>query len=386
MLKIFSKKSHKTITKKNFLYVFLFLNFFVLCNTLFLDSLKSNEIQPDKLIPISEKKSSENYILGPGDKLYIFHKDIPEYSGNFSIGPDGFVLLPEVFQVYAEGLTIHELKEILTNKYREFVKNPNIFMNVSQLRPVRVYLSGEIARPGYYTISNSYNQGIPEITKDFVNTSEMANIFPSGKYSDYILPTVFDSIKAAKGLTIYSDLSNIEVIRKNTISNGGGYIKTNLNFLELINGDTSQNIRVFDGDKITVKKTDENHKDQFLKVLNTNISPSEIAVFVSGQVESPGRISVPTGSGLNQAIALAGGKKFMSGDIEFLRFYGNSKVEKRKFKADMNADLSTYKNPILLQGDVINIKGSIIGNATQFINTTAAPIITTYSLYNLFND
>tara|TARA_B100000989_G_C19530754_1_gene469667 strand:- start:4884 stop:6044 length:1161 start_codon:yes stop_codon:yes gene_type:complete len=386
MLNKYLQIRYKIYFKKVLSSTFLFLNFLVISNTLLIDSIRSNEIQTDKKYSISKEKNRDKYILGPGDKVFILHKDIPEYSANYSIGPDGFIFLPEVYQIYAEGFTVNELKEILVSKYKKFIKNPDIFISVSQLRPVRVYLSGEVVRPGYYTISNYYNLESENIVLDNVSQLDLIKTSPSGKYSDYILPTIFDSIKAAKGLTTYSDLSNIEVIRKNTVSNGGGYLKTNLNFLAIINGDLSQNIRVFDGDKIIVKKTKQNSKDQLLKVINTNISPSLVPVFVSGKVANPGRIAVPQGSGLNQAIALAGGKNFLSGDIEFLRFKSNDKIDTRKFRSDMNAELSSFKNPILFPGDVINIKGSILGNTTEILNIMAAPVITSYTLYNLFND
>ena len=89
---------------------------------------------------------------------------------------------------------------------------------------MRVYLSGEIRRPGFYTISNYQNlRNYP--FQDEIRSFQEPSFSPSGKYSDIIAPTVFDSIRAAQGLTTYSDLSNIQVIRKNTISDGGGYIK-----------------------------------------------------------------------------------------------------------------------------------------------------------------
>ena len=373
-----------SLKKRTLIFVCFFINLLILNNPVFFNYLRANEIQSEKLSSGLRDKSKDKYILGPGDSLFIMHKGLPEYSGNFSIGPDGNILLPDIFQVYAEGYTVSELTKILNDKYKKYVKVPNIYISIINLRPVRVYLSGEIRRPGFYTISNYQNlRNYP--FQDEIRDFQDSSFSPSGKFSDLINPTVFDSIRAAQGLATYSDLSNIQVIRKNTISDGGGYIKTELNFLSLINGDESQNIRVYDGDRIIVKKTNNNPKDQFLKVLNTNISPQSIPVYVTGKVATPGRIIVPQGSGLNQAVALAGGKDFLSGDIKFLRFKDSKGVDKRSFRFNRNEKLSSYKNPILVAGDIIHVKASIIGNATEFLNTMAAPIVTSYSLYNLFN-
>ena len=42
--------------------------------------------------------------------------------------------------------------------------------------------------------------------------------------------TVFDAIRSSGGITQFSDLTSIKVIRKNSISNGGGKIQTTINF------------------------------------------------------------------------------------------------------------------------------------------------------------
>ena len=54
-------------------------------------------------------------------------------------------------------------------------------------------------------------------------------------------PKLFDAIKRAGGITRNTDLRNIELVRENTISNGGGKIKTDLDLLAVLtNGDSSQ--------------------------------------------------------------------------------------------------------------------------------------------------
>ena len=145
-----------------------------------------------------------------------------------------------------------------------------------------------------------------------------------------VFPTVFDAIRSAEGITPYTDLSKVQVIRKRPESLGGGRVKANLNFLSLITeGDESQNIRLFDGD--TFAKIGKNPivlRDQLLKAGRSNLSPQFMEVFVSGRVYSlRGRSSA--GSTLNQNISLAGGTKLLKGKVEFVRFNreGTSKDE-----------------------------------------------------------
>ena len=62
----------------------------------------------------------------------------------------------------------------------------------------------------------------------------------------YTFPTLFDAIKAAEGVTLYSDLSNIKVTRKVPEVDGGGLIQTKLNLESLLaSGDLSNNIKRF---------------------------------------------------------------------------------------------------------------------------------------------
>ena len=94
----------------------------------------------------------EAYILGPGDSLQVELLDIPELSGTFSIGPDGTMYLPRLRALYVEGLTVEELRYFLTQQFKAYVKNPQLYVRPVGYRPIRIYVGGEVRRPGYYTL------------------------------------------------------------------------------------------------------------------------------------------------------------------------------------------------------------------------------------------
>jgi len=72
------------------------------------------------------------------------------------------------------------------------------------------------------------------------------------------------------------------------MSAGGGRIRTKLDFLSLITeGDESQNIRLFDGDMVSVGKSDVVLREQLLKAGQTNLRPQVILVYVSGRASLP---------------------------------------------------------------------------------------------------
>ena len=155
-------------------------------------------------------------------------------------------------------------------------------------RPVRVYVGGYVKRPGYYTLSGeSKLRGISEsIGIGALESGTGMNVFP----------TVFDAIRSAQGITPYTDLSKVQVIRKRAESLGGGRIKTNLNFLSLITeGNESQNIRLLDGDALKIGKSPTVLRDQLLKAGQSNLSPQFMSVFVIGRVKFPGGVKIPQG-------------------------------------------------------------------------------------------
>ena len=249
-------------------------------------SLLQQEVSQERRSQINHS----SYILGPGDGLQIDLLDLPELSGNFSIGPDGTLYLPRLRALYVEGLTIDELNSLLTEQFRTYVRDPQVYIRPVIYRPVRLYVGGAVRRPGYYTLSGvqSFTGDISSLSVNQVEsqsaglTSGNSNTtsISGGSSSKTLFPTVFDAIRAAQGITPYSDLAKVQVTRKQAQGLGGGRIRTNLNFLSLItDGDESQNIRLFDGDVLNVSKSNNLMHDQLLKAGQTNLSPQFINVY-----------------------------------------------------------------------------------------------------------
>ena len=345
------------------------------------------------------------YILGPGDGLEIELLDLPELSGRFSIGPDGTIYLPRLRALYVEGLTVEELRYFLTQKFSAYVRDPQVYVRPIAYRPIRVYVGGEVKLPGFYTLSvgtdlsrlseSAESKQLRAGTATDVTRPGLGQI-PGGASAGLggnglstfgaIFPTVFDAIRAAQGITAYSDLKKVQITRKRAEGVGGGRIRTNLNFLSLITeGNESQNIRIFDGDVVSVAKSSVVMREQLLQAGQTNLSPQFINVFVTGRVNSPGGVTIPQGSTLNQAISLAGGTKLIKGKIEFVRFNREGTIDRRIFSYQPNATLDAKNNPILAAGDLIRVKDSLLSGGIQVFNELTGPFVGLYSVYSLFN-
>ncbi|UPH89143.1 polysaccharide biosynthesis/export family protein [Synechococcus sp. NB0720_010] len=61
---------------------------------------------------------------------------IPDLSGTFSIGPGGTMYLPRLRALYVEGLTVEELRYFLTEQFKTYVKNPQVFLTPVGYRAV----------------------------------------------------------------------------------------------------------------------------------------------------------------------------------------------------------------------------------------------------------
>ena len=146
------------------------------------------------------------------------------------------------------------------------------------------------------------------------------------------------------------------------------------------------NIPLFDGDVIYVARSISPSKRAIEMVTNTNLSPSIINVYMTGQIKEAGIKQLPQGTTLNQAIASAGGARFLHGKVEFFRFVRDSKIldDRRSFKLDDNAAPASYKNPVLMNGDIIRINSSVYSIAFETLNEVTTPILGFYGVYSFF--
>ena len=334
---------------------------------------QSTSLEKDKLTP--------EYILGPGDQINIEFVGIDSFSQIYVIDNQGFINLPELNLQQAENYTISELKEILLEKYNKFIYEPQIKVRLYKERPVKVTLRGEVNTTGLFvfvpeTIIEEKNLGLPSLNNK--------NNTPKNQYAFAARPTLFDLIQKGNGLSSNADLSKITVVRNNSISGGGGKVKAEINLFNLIDkGDQDVNIELRDGDDVLVGRSENILVDQLSVLNNSNLTPYQIDVFINGNVINKGRTTLPQGISLFEAIATAG-KKSLSGNIEFIRFKKRGKTEKRIISYNEKSIKGSSKNPILLSGDIIFVRKSVLGQTTQAINEYSLPIIKSYGLYNLF--
>jgi len=117
----------------------------------------STRFQPAQAGPVDE-----NYRLGPGDVLVLILTGDVERAYTLEVTREGFVVIPQVGQVYAANLTLGQLEEQLYGRLGRIYSgvrrtNPTtrFQLSISRLRSILVYVAGDVIRPGAYQISSA---------------------------------------------------------------------------------------------------------------------------------------------------------------------------------------------------------------------------------------
>jgi len=300
----------------------------------------------------------------------------------------------------------------LNNAFKEFIKYPSAEVEVDRYRNIKVLVNGEVSKPGLRVLEgavqiklnnfsedksiepnfSSTSDKLEKLIKSESNTDEInfsksnVNEESSQKrnYANLYFPTIVDALRESGGITEYSDISNIQVIRKNNISQGGGKIQANIDIEGILySTDDSQNIRIYDGDIIFVNKSSTPNKFLLKKGMQSAINPITISVLVAGRVNKPGITRIFRDATLNDAIDLAGGAKIIKGPVRYVSVKNDSTVDKRKFKYSRNNKRGSYKNPYLNEGDMIIIGESGLSITSEVITSFTKPFTGLFSTYGI---
>ena len=95
---------------------------------------------------------SDRYVIGSEDVLYIHVWREETLSKTVSVRMDGKISIPLVDEIQAAGLTPLQLKELLTQRLKEFVEAPNVTVIVMEANSFKIYIYGQIKSPGVYRL------------------------------------------------------------------------------------------------------------------------------------------------------------------------------------------------------------------------------------------
>jgi polysaccharide export outer membrane protein len=93
------------------------------------------------------------YVIGLGDVLRITVWKEPELTGDVTVRLDGNVTLPLIGDAVAAGRLPSQLAASLVAELQRFIESPRVTVSVSQATSARVYVVGQMVRPGEFPLS-----------------------------------------------------------------------------------------------------------------------------------------------------------------------------------------------------------------------------------------
>lgn len=102
--------------------------------------------------PKKSATSDPNYVIGAQDVLDINVWKEPDVSRVVPVRPDGKISLPLLNDVQAAGLTPDQLAAKVTEDLKKFVTSPQVTVIVTAINSQRVYILGEVTRPGAFPL------------------------------------------------------------------------------------------------------------------------------------------------------------------------------------------------------------------------------------------
>ena len=152
--------------------------------------------------------SVSEFRIGPGDVLRISVWRNTDLSVDVPVRPDGMISFPLVDDIRAEGYTSLELRDIITERLKEYVTVLDVTVVVVEINSYKVFILGEVRNPGVFDISGQ--------------------------------TTLLQLIAMAGGLTEFASANKLILLR---MDEEGHERKTKVKLKEAMNGsDMSQNL------------------------------------------------------------------------------------------------------------------------------------------------
>jgi polysaccharide biosynthesis/export protein len=116
------------------------------------------DTQATSFAPVLDAPVGPDYVLGPLDSLSIHVWNVPEQSLNrsyiVSVERDGMIVIPQIGAIPVGGLTFSQAERAITNRLGAHLKRFEVHVAMARLRTIKVYVVGEVVRPGAYEISS----------------------------------------------------------------------------------------------------------------------------------------------------------------------------------------------------------------------------------------
>jgi polysaccharide export outer membrane protein len=158
------------------------------------------------------------YVIGPEDVLSVVFWRDKELSADVVVRPDGKISVPLLNDIQAVGYTPEQLADVLVKAATKYIADPTATVIVKEIHSRKVYVLGEVAKPGTVPLIGEMN--------------------------------VLQLIATVGGLLEYADKENITIVRMEN----GKERRFKFNYKDVVKGKKiEQNIMLKPGDTVVVK-------------------------------------------------------------------------------------------------------------------------------------
>lgn len=97
--------------------------------------------------------AGSEYVIGPEDVLDINVWKEPDITRTLPVRPDGKISLPLVGEIEASGLTASQLQQIIAQKLKDYIANPQVNVIVQEVKSRTFNIVGKVAKPGSFDLA-----------------------------------------------------------------------------------------------------------------------------------------------------------------------------------------------------------------------------------------
>lgn len=110
-----------------------------------------NQLPPPALADFTAQ--SRPYLLGPLDRIQIDVYGVPDLSRQLTVDAAGQVSMPLAGQIRVAGLTPAQVEDEIEQRLRgQYIRDPQVTVNLSEAVSQHVTVEGEVDEPGIYPI------------------------------------------------------------------------------------------------------------------------------------------------------------------------------------------------------------------------------------------
>ncbi len=105
-------------------------------------------------LPKSPLANLKEYTIGPQDVLQIEVWDHPDLTREATVSLKNTISFPLIGEIIVKGLTSEQLQKIIRNNLADgYLVNPQVTVTVKAYNSQKIYVLGEVDKPGYYPFS-----------------------------------------------------------------------------------------------------------------------------------------------------------------------------------------------------------------------------------------